>query len=430
MKIKNIFLFLVLPFSVFFSAFASQENYELLYSKLEQKVTHEKQLLPVLRQLENILIETIQKASPRDRALLQTMIIANQQHIATLEQKYETQVVKNEKIVPKKSLPRHIQRLVDAGFSFLELSSMGEFVQDGVTYRADIDGYYDITPQNVDLFFDEEKTGIIFSINGKYIFSHEYVFEPKKTYSEMQHVFVNTLDTEDPFFLSAGAYWRYKYSDYIVFSDSFGMYESDMKRYDIDPKKTLFVKNGDKYYFVNEYQTIRVIDETIITSITNKDRFLAAAFDDNRFFVGNYDDTFLQIKAKTQSVIRGATTDTEKIQRIYTYLLENLKYYHNYSDGNKKIFSGIYTFQTQDGVCDGFTKLMLYMLSFAKIDDAEIITGYVFDSADFPVFGHAWVRIGNGYYDPSFDVSFEKDGKKQFFYFDIPRELILTNRFE
>jgi len=49
---------------------------------------------------------------------------------------------------------------------------------------------------------------------------------------------------------------------------------------------------------------------------------------------------------------------------------------------------------------------------------------------DFPIFGHAWVRIGNGYYDPSFDVSFEKNGEKQFFYFDIPRELILANRFE
>jgi len=140
------------------------------------------------------------------------------------------------------------------------------------------------------------------------------------------------------------------------------MYESDMIRYGIDPQKTLFVKDGDEYYFVNEYQVIRVIDDTIITSITNKDRFLAAAFDDNRFFIENYDDVFLRIKAKTQSLIRGANTDGEKVKRIYTYLLENLNYYHNYSDGNKKIFSGVYTFQTQDGVCDGFTKLMLYML--------------------------------------------------------------------
>jgi len=202
MKIKNIFLFLVFLFSCFFSVSASQETYELLYARLQARVTNEKQLLGVLRHLESILEDTIETTSSRNRALVQTMIIANQQQIATLEKKYAPHYLPRENISPKHIPPSYIQGLIDAGFSFLELSSAGEFVQDGITYRADIDGYYDITPENGHLFLTEGKTGRIFFAKGKYIFSHEYVFEQKKTFSEMMHRFVNILDTSDPFFLS------------------------------------------------------------------------------------------------------------------------------------------------------------------------------------------------------------------------------------
>jgi len=356
------------------------------------------------------------------------MIIANQQKIRTLEKKFASVDISYNSANALRILPKYIQDLVDSGIPFLELTATGEFVQDGRIYRADIDTYYDITPENAHLFV--KKKGMIALVKGEYIFTDEYAFEMKKSFAELKNLFVNILDTSQPFFLSGWAYWWYKYTQYSVFRDDFGMYESDLMHYSIDPKKTLFVQDGEEYYFVKKYDVLRIIDETLLTSITNKDRFLWAAFDDNRFIQGNYDDIFLQIKLQTQTIIRGAKTDREKIQRIYAYLLENLTYYSDFRDGSKRIFSGVYTFQDKQGVCDGFTKLFLYMLSFAKIDDVEIITGYVFDSIDFPEFWHAWVRIGNGYYDPSFDVSFEKNGEKQFFYFDIPRELILTNRFQ
>jgi len=32
-----------------------------------------------------------------------------------------------------------------------------------------------------------------------------------------------------------------------------------------------------------------------------------------------------------------------------------------------------------------------------------MIKGNVIDAADFPQIGHAWVRIGDTYYDPTFD---------------------------
>ena len=43
------------------------------------------------------------------------------------------------------------------------------------------------------------------------------------------------------------------------------------------------------------------------------------------------------------------------------------------------------------------------MLSLAGIHDVEVIAGHVIDAADFPQIGHAWIRIGDKYYDPTFD---------------------------
>ena len=68
-----------------------------------------------------------------------------------------------------------------------------------------------------------------------------------------------------------------------------------------------------------------------------------------------------------------------------------------------QIFSGIETFRDGEGVCTGYTKLMLYMLLIAGISDAEEIRGHVIDAPDFPEIGHSWIRIGERYFDPTFD---------------------------
>lgn len=46
---------------------------------------------------------------------------------------------------------------------------------------------------------------------------------------------------------------------------------------------------------------------------------------------------------------------------------------------------------------------MLYMLNYAGVHDVEVIRGHVIDAQDFPTIGHAWIRIGDRYYDPTFD---------------------------
>jgi len=83
----------------------------------------------------------------------------------------------------------------------------------------------------------------------------------------------------------------------------------------------------------------------------------------------------------------------EKIQSIYAWILENISYSSDVRLDDEKIFSGVETFKNNEGVCTGYTKLMLYMLFYAGIYDVEVIRGHVIDAADFPQIGHAWVRI-------------------------------------
>ncbi len=55
------------------------------------------------------------------------------------------------------------------------------------------------------------------------------------------------------------------------------------------------------------------------------------------------------------------------------------------------------------------------------------------DAPDFPHIGHAWVRIGDKYYDPTFDDPIGANNTKtpsQYTYFGLPRDIFYTNRYD
>jgi hypothetical protein len=76
--------------------------------------------------------------------------------------------------------------------------------------------------------------------------------------------------------------------------------------------------------------------------------------------------------------------------------------------------------------------MMVYMMMFSWYNDIEVIRWYVIDAQDFPDIGHAWVRVWNKYYDPTFDdpVWAKKDRSfKEYKYFNLPKDLFYTNRY-
>ena len=76
---------------------------------------------------------------------------------------------------------------------------------------------------------------------------------------------------------------------------------------------------------------------------------------------------------------------------------------------------------------------MSYALKFAGIKDARIIRWDVIDAKDFPKIGHAWLRIWDKYYDPTFDDPIGQTKTKKFSeykYFWLPKDLLYANRFD
>lgn len=254
------------------------------------------------------------------------------------------------------------------------------------------------------------------------------------TYKELENKFYNFYDLDNPVTLIDWIYYSYKFSKYLYFENNvFSLYWKDLQNNKIDNKTTLLIKDSWKYYFSNYYEKVRLTNEEVIKWIANKEEFLKYLLDDNRFYVNNYDKELLEIKKLTQDLIKWKNKDEEKIYVIYKWIVDNIDYYSNYSDWNKYIFSGIYTFKNKTWVCDWYTKIFLYMLSFAWINDVEVVRWFAFDNKDFPEYWHAWVRVWNDYYDPTFDdpiiISWEKI-EEEFLYYKLPKELLYVNRFE
>ncbi len=73
-----------------------------------------------------------------------------------------------------------------------------------------------------------------------------------------------------------------------------------------------------------------------------------------------------------QGLTKGASRE-QKIAAIYAWILQNISYTENINFEDQQIFSGIETFRQKTGVCTGYTRLFLYMLSLAGIHDVEVI---------------------------------------------------------
>jgi hypothetical protein len=76
---------------------------------------------------------------------------------------------------------------------------------------------------------------------------------------------------------------------------------------------------------------------------------------------------------------------------------------------------------------------MWYMLMFAWIEDIELIRWFVINAPDFPKVWHAWLKIWDFYYDPTFDDPIGNTSPKkydQYVYFKLPWDLFYTNRYD
>ncbi len=324
----------------------------------------------------------------------------------------------------------------DAWFEVIGSSSLFEFVDGNDIKKVNFKRYLAVDASNYKRLLLRHKlsklwTTLVYDGEKYYIPTQDLEIDTKINYSEAREFFLDSVDSEENYVLQDGVYYTYDYDSYFTFEDQYGFYADELEASDFTPSESILLRQKWGFKIIKNYTKRKLIDASILSWIQDPKWFLKVIIKDIAYTSNtDNDENFIKLKALTKALTTWKTP-SQKIEAIYAYILQNHYYYENFTDGTEEIFSGIDTFSNGYGVCDGYSKLMYYMLSYAGISDIEHIRWYVIDAVDFPQIWHAWVRIGDYYYDPTFDdpVGQPKTLKPdEYRYFKLPRDLAYTNR--
>ena len=245
--------------------------------------------------------------------------------------------------------------------------------------------------------------------------------------------FKNISYTKNNIFLENGIWKAYTFKTYSFFPEDSNITKKDLEYNGINLETDLlFVTNKNTLWFVKNPKKVILISDDLIKNIKNKYYFLEEVLDDMKnSLVSSYDYDFKKLKLISEKLTYNLS-DSSKIWNIYNYVLNNTDYSKVIDFKDYRIFSWIETFKNNDWVCEWYAKMMVYMMMFAWYEDVEVIRWYVIDAQDFPDVWHAWVRVWDRYYDPTFDDpvwATENKKSKDYKYFDLPEDLFYTNRY-
>lgn len=330
------------------------------------------------------------------------------------------------------SHPSYIRNLLGQNsISFLSINEQREFIENAEIKKIEYSLYYPIQSSNASAF--KNKSGIIVYEDDEYRFIEDYSFNTKIPYSQLESDWFVLLNKDKKFSQKNSIFYAYNFTKFRYFADEYGIYESQLEKEYFSSEKTLvYVDENWKYNFVTSYNESKIGNNDIIFWASEKHIFLNNLADDMLYESINIEETLESIQTISQSMLQTSQSREEYVQKVYDYILQNISYTENINLENTEIFSWIETFERNDGVCTGYTKLMSYLLHFWNISDVEVIRWYVIDAQDFPQIGHAWVRIWEIYFDPTFDDPIGTTQTRVFddyIYYWLPKDIFYANRY-
>lgn len=239
---------------------------------------------------------------------------------------------------------------------------------------------------------------------------------------------------DDFLILEDWVWYTYFFDNYYNFVNANAINVDFIKNNWLNYKKSVIFVKDDKVSFLKEYKKYRLIKDELLYGLPNKNYILwllkkYSFRKDSDLYL---DEDVLSIKNKVNSITKNSFKSSYKIEKIYDYILKNTSYSTNYTFDNPDFFSWIKTFKNNSGVCEWYTELFVIMLWFSLID-SKILTWDVLDAPDFGNIWHAWVKIWEYYYDPTFDdpTGLEVDkNKDEYVFFKLPKDLFYTNRYD
>jgi len=144
-----------------------------------------------------------------------------------------------------------------------------------------------------------------------------------------------------------------------------------------------------------------------------------------------------EIEELTRNIIAWENTEEWKILKIYSWITNNIKYDYDNLNANlnwlektismKQSDSWLWTFVNKKWVCWWISKLFIYMLNSAWINKTDYLIWYPLNSTlyNWKLIAHAWVKIWDYYYDPTFWL-----GQINYKYFKLPKDLFYADRID
>lgn len=331
----------------------------------------------------------------------------------------------------KEEIPKFIEKFVVSDKrEYVKQNDEREFIKDGKIWSLNYTRYKRLTRTNTLTFIGREGVVVLWD-DGEYRFIEEYENEEKIPYSQLAQKYWGLITQDYKVHEKWENYYGYNFNTTRVYEDEYGVYQSQLDASGFSTDTLIYRDELGKYQFVVDYQKQNIASTDTLFWVMDKLRILDSLREDAKHPNITTEKILQEIESLTKNLTKWKTRE-EKIQAIYGWILENISYSLNIDLENEAIFSAIETFKNKQGVCTGYTKLSSYMFSFAGIPDAEVIRGQVIDAPDFPQIGHAWLRIGDKYYDPTFDdpvwASTTKSNE-EYLYFGLPRDIFYANRF-
>lgn len=255
--------------------------------------------------------------------------------------------------------------------------------------------------------------------------------EVKIKNQELLNIYKNKSYNNELIFNENWVWYAYYYKESYSFKNWANISINDLKHNWLYDENILVMYNWENIHFIKEYQKKKLITNDIIYWFPNKYELLKTIKNNKYFLSKDYDNDYIYLKNKSIEISNWLYEKEDIISEVYNYILENIEYTKNFSLEDYEIFSWIETFTNNSWVCEWYVELMNLMLWFNQID-SSILNWDVIDAPDFPKIWHAWVKIDDYYYDPTFDdpiwLSYTKT-KEEYNYYKLPEDLFYTNRY-
>lgn len=336
-------------------------------------------------------------------------------------------------LINKFSDPTFVDSFKKKWFKIYNINDDLEFVEQNSIKKLQFSKYYLLSNTNYN-WFTNKKWIIVYKVNSwEYWYVEDYKVEEKIKYSQAQDYFYDYVEFDDNLFFKNNDIYTYNFPDFTYFQWDYWFYLSDLNNSWIEKDKTVLYKDEDwKYVFLKNFEEVKLVSNDIVFWLKNKKSILKNIKDDKKFLYSDTDETYQEIKELSLSINKWLKSDEEKIKAAYDWILSNISYTTKFKLSDYRIYSWVLTYKYKDWVCDGYVKLFSYLLEFAWLDDLEIIRWYVLDAKDFPKVWHAWIKIWDYYYDPTFDDpiwSLVAKKFEEYKYFKLPKDLFYANRY-